>query len=346
MFPSEKIQTYLLLLAVAVVSGYIMNKFAVDYHTSDDYEIIRKYLLNDSPLYGYNRPKIWIHSTYEINARKWKDFQSRNTTDLNQPYIYSTIKTIINHCGTDFNVCLIDDQSFSKLLPSWDVDLSTMAEPMKTRFRELAMLELLYYYGGMIVPNSFLCKKNLIDFYKDSLSEDKPFVCENISHSYNQFKYKHKKLFAPDVFFMGANKNDKTLLVLIEFLKKRNRNPHFTSEREFNGDTSVACLTLIEENKMNLISASFIGVKNNHNQPILLDELLGENYLDLPDESVGIYIPADEILNRPKYQWFAYLSTEEILQSRIIIAKYLKASLIDTNDEYSKSGTIRSVVSI
>ena len=29
-----------------------------------DYDIIRKYLLNDSPLYGKSRPKLWIHSKY------------------------------------------------------------------------------------------------------------------------------------------------------------------------------------------------------------------------------------------------------------------------------------------
>ena len=40
--------------------------------------------MNDSPLYGYVRPKLWIHSKYEINARRWKSFQSRNTTDLNK----------------------------------------------------------------------------------------------------------------------------------------------------------------------------------------------------------------------------------------------------------------------
>jgi hypothetical protein len=45
----------------------------------EEYEMIKKYLLNDSPLYGFNKPKIWIHTKYEINARKWRDFYSRNT---------------------------------------------------------------------------------------------------------------------------------------------------------------------------------------------------------------------------------------------------------------------------
>jgi hypothetical protein len=345
MISSERFQYYLLFFGIAVVSGYIANKFKKDYDKSNDYEIIKKYLLNDSPLYGYNRPKIWIHSKYEINARKWKDFQSRNSTDLNQPYIHQTIKTIINHCGNDFNICLIDDESFSKLLPSWDIHLSKMAEPMKTQFRELGMMELLYYYGGMIVPNSFLCMKNMKDFFISGLEGDKPFVCENVCKNLNQFKQKRKMLFCPDTFFMGSHKNDSTILLLIEFLKKRN-NSHFTREREFTGDTSCACMELIEKQEMNLISGQKIGVKNSKRKPILIEDLMEENYLDLTNDVVGIYIPAEEILNRPKFQWFAVMSAEEIFKTRLIVAKYLKASIMDSTDEYKQSTEIRSVVSI
>jgi hypothetical protein len=71
-----------------------------------------------------------------------------------------------------------------------------------------------------------------------------------------------------------------------------------------------------------------------------------EDYLDLASDAVGIYIPEDEILNRPKYQWFAYLSKEEILKSKMIISKYLLASIIDTTDEYHKKSEIKSVVAI
>jgi hypothetical protein len=50
-------------------------------NSKDEYEMVKQYLLNESPLYGYNRPKIWIHSKYEVNSRKWKSFYSRNSTE-------------------------------------------------------------------------------------------------------------------------------------------------------------------------------------------------------------------------------------------------------------------------
>ena len=143
MFSSKNISTYLVTGIVLIVASYFGNKYKSYFEPdNDEYELIRKYLLNDSPLYGYNRPKLWIHTKYEQNSRKWKDFYSRNTTDLNQPYVHLTIKTIINHCGNDFDICLIDDESFSKLIPSWDVDLTIVAEPMRSQFRHLGLLQL------------------------------------------------------------------------------------------------------------------------------------------------------------------------------------------------------------
>jgi hypothetical protein len=346
LFSSKNISHYLLAMSAVLIASYVANKYRNSFETNDDYDLIKKYLLNDSPLYGFNRPKIWIHSKYEINARKWKDFQSRNTTDLNQPYLHLTIKTIINHCGNDFNVCLIDDESFSKLIPSWDVDLANVAEPMRSHFRELGMAQLLYYYGGMVVPNSFLCRKNLKDFFNEHLVGKKPFVCENINRTVNNLRQKHKLLFVPDLFFMGAMKNDPTILELVEHLQRRNKNHHLSSESDFTGENAQWCLDKINQQKMNLVGGEYIGVKSQDRRPILLENLMEEGYLNLNANAVGIYIPADEILIRPKFQWFAVMSTDQILKSNIIISKYLMASIIDTTSEYTKSTEVPSVVSI
>jgi len=346
MFTSKNISYYLFTVAVVFVVSYFANNFKQTFESNDEYDLIRKYLLNDSPLYGFNRPKIWIHSKYEVNSRKWKDFYSRNTTDLNQPYIHLTIKTIIDHCGDDFNICLIDDETFSKLIPSWDVDLSVVAEPMKSHFRELGMTQLVYFYGGMVVPNSFVCTKNLKSFFDDGVSNDKPFVCENVNRTVNNLKQKHKLLFVPDLFFMGANKNNETILELIEELKHRNKNHHFSSESDFVGDNAQWCLEAINNNKMNLVKGQRIGVKTDDRKTILLDNLMEEEYLKLSKDNVGIYIPSEEILNRNKYQWFAVLPSSELLKSNMIISKYLVSSLADNTDEYKQQNEIRSVVAI
>lgn len=346
LFSSKNTSTYLFTLGIVFVASYFANKFKQNFETNDEYELIKKYLLNDSPLYGYNRPKIWIHTKYEVNARKWKDFYSRNTTDLNQPYIHLTIKTIIDHCGKDFNICLIDDESFSKLLPSWDIDLNLVAEPNKAYLRELGILQLIYFYGGMTVPNSFVCTKNMKQLYETGTAWNKPFVCENINRNTNLLNSKGNKLFSPDLSFVGASKNDPVILELIEYIKSRNHSGHYSNENVFIGDLSYWCESAIQSQKMNLQGGELIGVKNNQGKQILLENLMEEAYIQFHPDSYGILIPADEILRRPKYQWFAVLSSEAVLNTNAIVSKYLLNSIADTEDMYKQDNELRSVVTI
>jgi hypothetical protein len=346
MFSSKNPYHYLAIFTVVIAVSYFVPKLKQSFESNNEYELIKKYLLNDSPLYGFNKPKLWIHSKYEINARKWKSFQSRNSNDLNQPYIHLTMNTIINHCGNDFNICLIDDDTFSKLIPGWDIDLATIAEPHKSQYRLLGMMELIYYYGGMTLPNSFLCMKNLKELYNKCIAEGKPFICENVNHTTNLAQEKQKLLFIPDVNIIGAPKNDSIILEMVEDMKQMYVNGHFTNENEFLGKISHWCKHKINMGSMGLIGGEYIGVKTQKRRPILLENLMEEEFLDIIPGAFGIYIPREELLRRTKYQWFAVLSAEEIFKTNAIIVKYLKASIVDSTDEYYKNSEIRSVVAI
>ena len=346
LFSSNTVKYYLFTAIVVIIVSYFLNlwkKTHEDDNVRKENELIQKYLLNETPLYGESKPKLWIHTTYDINARKWRDFYSRNTTDLNQPYIHLTIRTIINHCGDDFNVCLIDDDTFSKLLPSWEIDLSQTPEPMKSRYRELALLQLIYVYGGIVLPNSFVCIKNLKEFYDENTDDGKTaFVCEKVNRSLNTLRDKKKMVFTPDTYIVGSPKNNETILELITFLKSKYSSPHFSSSNEFTGLTSHWCIEAINQGQMNLVGGEFVGVKNKNRKRILLENLLEEDYLDLHRNAVGIYIPMEDVLQRPKYQWFAVLPSEQILESNMIISKYIVASLVDTTSEYSKTTEVKA----
>jgi hypothetical protein len=344
---NNKNTNYLLTFSLIAIACYVGLNMKQAFSTNDEYDLIRKYLLNESPLYGFNKPKLWIHSKYEVNSRQWKSFQSRTSMDLNQPYLHLTIKTIINHCGNDFHICLIDDETFSKIIPSWDIDLPNVAEPHKSYYRELGMLKLVYYYGGIVVPNSFLCSRSLKPLWKEIEDYKKPVVCEQLNRTVNQMKgNNNQSVFLPSMSFIGAKKNDETIKELIEYLKNRNLSPHFSAEPAFTGDTSYWCLDAVKHDKMVLVGGEMIGVKSKTGKPILLEELMEENYLDLVKNPYGIYIPADEILKRPKFQWFAVVPSEDVFKTNAIIAKHLKASIVDSSSEYITPTAVKSVSSI
>ena len=103
---------YICYLIIFVAFGFIYRRYMDKYDmlNSEKEEIlIQKYLLTDNK-FKNNKPFLWIHVPYEINSRSWESFKSRQNTNLNLPYMYLTIKSIIKHCGDSFNICLIDDK--------------------------------------------------------------------------------------------------------------------------------------------------------------------------------------------------------------------------------------------
>lgn len=345
-FSTKNIHYYLLSIGVIFTASYFANKLKQPFETNDEYEMIRNYVLNDSPLYGYNRPKLWIHSQYQVNSRKWKSFGSRNSTDLNQPYLHLVIQSIINHCGDDFHICLIDDESFSKLIPSWDMDITNMAEPHKQLFRELAMMQILYHYGGMIVPNSFLCMKNLKPLYDQQTANNQVFVCESVNKSVDLIKHEKQPLFSASTYLMGSPKNHESLTYIITYLENRNARSHFTDEYQFKNDIANYLAHMTDQGKLVVLDGAMIGVKSTNGKPIILDQLMEQQPLDLIPRAVGLYIPSNELLIRTKYQWFVALSEEDVLESDCALTKVM----LDTLSSSTKSPVIgdinRSVASI
>ena len=80
MIESDFIKKYGLTIGMLLVASYvgsqIKSKLNIENTDEDEHKLIKEYILNDSPLYGLNRPKLWIHSKYEVNSRNWYSFGS------------------------------------------------------------------------------------------------------------------------------------------------------------------------------------------------------------------------------------------------------------------------------
>jgi len=345
-FSTKNIHYYLISIGVIFTASYFANKLKQPLDSNDDYEMIRTYVLNDSPLYGFNRPKLWIHSQYQVNSRKWQSFGSRNSTDLNQPYLHLVIQSIIDKCGDDFHICLIDDESFSKLIPSWDVDITNMADPHKQLFRDLAMVQILYHYGGMIVPNSFLCTKNLKPLYDAEIAENKPFVCESINRSVDLIKHTNQPLFSSSTYIMGSPKNHDSLTDIISYLENRNARSHFTEVYQFKNDIANYLDYMSKQGSLNVLDGTLVGIKTPNGKPIIIDQLMEEQPLDLATNSLGLYIPSDELLKRTKYQWFVALSEDDVLHANCILSSMLLDTLSHSKELPMIGDINKSVASI
>jgi len=325
---------YIYLFVVFIGLWFLYNRYEDKRMRENDmgnYDAIQKYLGGDSSLADEKKPILWVPITYDYNSRNWISFGSRSSFELNQPYVYLTVKSIISQCDDSFRICLIDDDSFAKLIPGWTVNLKNISTPIVDYMRSLAMSKLLYIYGGMIVPPSFLCMRDLIGLYNMGTSGDKMFVCETVDRNITSTTHE----FYADTSFMGSPKKCPIMSELIDFMQ-RVVSSDFTSQAEFLGDFNRWCNSRIQKGQVKLIPGKLVGTKTMDDTMILVDNLLSNDYIDLYPKAYGIYIPSKEILNRRHYEWFARLSPKQILESNTIIGKYILLA----NAPDSKKGVI------
>jgi len=337
-FKIKNYMNYIYLLVVLMIVWFLYNRYEDKRQreeNTENYNDIQKYLLNDTDLAKEKKPILWIPITYDYNSRNWISFGSRSSFELNQPYMYLTVKSIINKCQESFRICLIDDDSFAKLIPGWSVNMKTISTPVLDYIRSLATAKLLYIYGGMIVPPSFLCMKDLIELYNMGTSGDKMFVCETVDRNITSTTHE----FYADTSFMGSPKENPVMKELIDFIQRK-VSSDYTAQAEFLGDFNRWCNTRAKKGQVILIPGKLVGTKTMNDETILVDDLLSNDYIDLYPQAYGIYIPAKEILNRRHYEWFARLSPKQVLESNVIISKYIL--LASTPD--SKKGTIEPMV--
>ena len=129
------VPNFIMLFIIVILLSMIIQRYYDKKELSENverYQKIYQYLLNDTSLIRNKKPILWIHIPYECNSRKWLDFNSRKTMELNQPYLYLTVQSIIKHCEDSFNICLIDDSSFSKIIPNWNVDMKIISNRLRT----------------------------------------------------------------------------------------------------------------------------------------------------------------------------------------------------------------------
>jgi len=265
--------------------------------------IIEKYIFNKNREFE-DKPFIWLHIDYDVNSREWLDFGSRNTKNLNRPYIQLCLQQIIKINGRDFNVVIIDDTSFKDLIPRWDIDLVNLPDPVKTHIRTLSLIKLLYHYGGIICPVSFFSIKNFKNLYNDN----SPFVCEARCHTESD------SILSPSVKFMAGKKMDMCIKKIMTHVERLQKSDYYTIIGFFKNVNSYI-KTLVDNNEVKLIDGKQSGIKTKDNKNIFINELVENSEVKLSSNAVGVHIPQDELEKHTNYNWFSYISVNELVAS-------------------------------
>jgi len=314
---------------------------AWNYHDvmfDDDQQIkehLRKMKHQNGP--DMQKPMVWIHVEREWNARHWKHFFERSSYDINQPYLYLTIKTIADQCGDHFNIAVIDDDSFANILPNWNVDMSIISGPLKLNMRQLAMAQLLYHHGGLTIPPSTICVHNLIHMHKHGLAQGRDMyfgqfpntTSYHLDSSFDVNSTSSKKRFKADPTFMGCAPKSNAMKRLVLFLEQHHGADPASSEKMFSDHISYFCQKLFDQKHAHMIDGQMLGTRTSKNKPVSVHDLMSSSYLDLNHDTLFcIHVPHQEILKMPKYAWFANLPVGQAIQSDTTIGKWLSKTLL------------------
>ena len=216
---------------------------------------------------------------------------------------------------------LIDDDSFNTLLEDWNVDLKKVGNAQKENLRCLALMKVLYKYGGILMEPSFILFKTLRPIYDKIMSSGKPCVGEFPNETVDS----HIMNFSPSLKFMGCVKNCPKIYELGKHLEILvNSDNTYSSKLE--GQVTNWLYNKAESGEINYIDGKFLGTRDSKNKNIDLSSLMGSTYLDLNINAYGLYIPHKELLKRTAYNWFVYLNTKEVLESSTNVGKYLLIS--------------------
>ena len=197
------------------------------------------------------------------------------------------------------------------------LDLNTIANPIKTHIRQLALANILNVYGGMFVPSSFICLKSLRPLYDANMDEDKMFVGEFLNNTSSI-----SNNFIPSNKLMGCNANNAKMKEYINYLEILN-STDFGAQSDFLGKTNEWLNNAVINDDINNIDGLYIGTKKACGKPTLVDELVSSTHIDFHEKAVGIYIPWDELIQRTTLQWFSRMSPQQVLESNTVIGRRL-----------------------
>jgi hypothetical protein len=324
-FNDKNVYTAIVLMLTLLVITFFYNVYKKRLEQEDvkfSYGEIKRFLKQD-----HKKPILWIFIDYEKNARNWENFYSRNTYALNQGYIFLTVRTIVEKCKTDFHICLIDDNVFHKLLDDNMFEhINKRSNPNKLYVRIYGMCHLLYTYGGIFVPASFICFENLIRLnsmpHHMFVGEFKSTGCMNAR-------------FSASYEFMGCQKEHPVMKDFMNYLKKEIITD-FTSEPQFVGKVSIWLNYNVKHHQITLICGKQLGTKKKNGNCVQLEELMSTDFVEKMKlkHILGIYIPQRELLQRIQYGWFVRMSAQQVLKSNTFIGKML---LINNNNDGKNS---------
>lgn len=269
-----------------------------------------------------SKPKLWVHLSTDPSI------PFPNGTELTSPDFGATAfdevpgieklcaYSIIAHNSNNFNIIMITDDDIPLLLPGWSTNLKALPEAAQRHTRDVAMLRVLYYYGGFLVPSTFGATGPLTD-----VLTSRSLLPNDVLAAFEApvIDATMKRAFSPSIRFMYSAPLNKTLRRLIDELTV-----HTGTQAQvaaFHDAGSKAMNRLVQEGKVRVWSGKLVGTQNVEGGAVSLSEAI--NGFKRAPGSIGVWIPA-RLFEIRKYGWMMRDAPGQILSGSTWFAAQLR----------------------
>ena len=306
-------------LFILILFAYFVYTYYIKYYGKKSDELVTinnvddYYYKNSLALNTLKKPKVWIHMPFSRNSRHWESFGSRTSENMNIPFVYMCLKSIIDNCGDKYNIIIYDDTNIVDILQedSEFDDIDKLSGVLLNKFREVTKARILHKYGGVHLPCSLYLKECPNKIIKQNEFIACKIANEDIDNSNMDYVVSSK--------ILGCKKGCPIMKEYISYLKELDY-----SAGKFSFETNEYLV-----NNAHLINEKYLGCVDINGDMVYLDKLFSENEIKLSSESFGLYINLNSLLKRRKYQWFLRMSMNQIYESRekFFLAKYIYTHL-------------------
>ena len=315
------LETLLCIFIVTIILLYIIKNFQEkptnpELYLEDD-NLMNYYFNNYTNIDNLSNQKIFIHLPYERNERKWINFGSRSSKELNNDLIVLSIRSIIRSCGNKYNIILYDNHSVKQLLDEEnDSDLCNINNPEMLSGVDLKQWEsyckakILYKYGGIVMSPYFIFRNCPPE---PTLFPNK-FTITSLSNE--GMNVSNKKSIPTSCYIISAPKNDDNVKAYINYLEMLCTNHYTVDHKKF--DKSFEKLYLL-----NMYHPKLLGNIDINDNQIYVSDLIDNKKIELAYDHFCVFINMDVLQKSPKLNWILRLDEDEIKKSNTFIGKYI-----------------------
>jgi len=272
------------------------------------------------------QPNLWIH----LGTRKFLPHSAGtqfpvaafDTTKIDEvPAIEQLCAySVMYHNSRDFNVIMVSDDDLPRLLPGWSVNLEAVPEAARALVRKIAMLRVVYYYGGMLVPSTFAATAPFSQVLStpSKLPGDVILAFDAPATGVDQ-----GGMFAPSAQFLYSTALNPTVQALVDRLSVKTGTEAQTSA--FHDLISEDMSQLEKEGKVRALPGGLVGTRDADGKAVSLAESIEGFTRD--SKSVGVWIP-ERVFEIRKYGWLMKETPSKILAGSTWLAAQVRKGAV------------------